>query len=152
MSSVFPTRFRSEPHRRSAGFTLIEVMVVIAIIGIMAALIVPRVMSRPDEARKVAAGQDIASLMQALRLYRLDNSRYPTQDQGLSALVSLPIQAPVPGNWKQGGYIERMPVDPWGHPYQYLNPGLHGEVDIFSYGADGAPGGTGNDADIGSWQ
>ena len=152
MSSVSPTRFRSAPHRRSAGFTLIEVMVVIAIIGIMAALIVPRVMSRPDEARKVAAGQDIASLMQALRLYRLDNSRYPTQDQGLSALVSLPTQAPVPGNWKQGGYIEHMPVDPWGHPYQYLNPGLHGEVDIFSYGADGAPGGTGNDADIGSWQ
>ena len=136
---------------RFAGFTLIEVMVVIAILAILAALIVPKVMSRPDEARVVAARQDIAALMQALKLYRLDSKRYPTTEQGLQALVAKPSQAPVPDNWKAGGYVERLPMDPWGKPYQYLNPGLHGEVDVFSYGADGALGGEGFDADIGNW-
>ena len=136
---------------RGAGFTLIEVMVVIAILAILAALIVPKVMSRPDEARVVAARQDIAALMQALKLYRLDSKRYPTTEQGLQALVAKPGQAPVPDNWKTGGYVERLPMDPWGKPYQYLNPGLHGEIDVFSYGADGALGGEGFDADIGNW-
>ena len=136
---------------RQAGFTLIEIMVVIVILGILAALVVPKVMSRPDEARVVAAKQDIASLAQALKLYRLDNKRYPTTEQGLQALVSRPSQMPVPDNWKSEGYVERLPLDPWGKAYQYLNPGLHGEIDIFSYGADGAPGGEGLDADIGNW-
>ena len=136
---------------RFAGFTLIEVMVVIAILAILAALIVPKVMSRPDEARVIAAKQDIAALMQALKLYRLDTKRYPTTEQGLQALVARPSQAPVPENWKAGGYVEKLPLDPWGKPYQYLYPGLHGEIDVFSYGADGVAGGEGFDADIGNW-
>ena len=138
--------------RRIRAFTLIEVMVVIAILAVLAALIVPKVMSRPDEARVVAARQDIASLLQALKLYRLDNLRYPTTDQGLAALVTRPSVAPVPPNWKPGGYLERLPKDPWGNPYVYVNPGLHGEIDVLSLGADGKPGGEGLDADIGSWQ
>jgi general secretion pathway protein G len=137
---------------RPAGFTLIEVLVVIAILGILAALIVPKIMGRPDEARRVAARQDVATIMQSLKLYRLDNGRYPTADQGLKALVEKPTAEPVPNNWKPGGYLERLPNDPWDNAYQYLNPGVHGEVDVFSYGADGKPGGEGNDADIGSWQ
>ena len=137
--------------RRTNGFTLIEVMVVISILAILAALIVPKIMSRPDEARVVAAKQDIAALMQALKLYRLDTKRYPTTEQGLQALVAKPSQAPVPDNWKPGGYVEKLPQDPWGKPYQFLNPGLHGEIDVFSYGADGVPGGEGFDADIGNW-
>lgn len=140
------------PGRLARGFTLIEVMVVIAIIGILATLIVPKIMNRPDQARRVAATQDIATLMQSLKLYRLDNGRYPTTEQGLRALIAKPSTDPVPNNWKDGGYLERLPNDPWGNPYQYLNPGVHGEVDVFSYGADGKPGGEGNDADIGSWQ
>jgi len=134
------------------GFTLIEIMVVIAILGILAALVVPKIMGRPDEARIVAAKQDIAAIRQALNLYRLDNVRYPTTEQGLQALVEKPTSGPIPGNWKPGGYIERLPNDPWGSPYQYLNPGLRGELDIFSLGADGAAGGEGNNADIGSWE
>lgn len=137
--------------RRSRGFTLIEIMVVIVILGVLAALVVPKVMSRPDEARVVAARQDIASLMQALKLYRLDNRRYPTTEQGLAALVSKPTLAPVPEGWKSGGYIERLPLDPWSKPYQYLNPGLRGEIDVFSFGADGVAGGEASDADIGNW-
>ena len=136
---------------RIRAFTLIEVMVVVAILAVLAALIVPKVMSRPDEARVVAARQDIASLLQALKLYRLDNLRYPTTEQGLAALVTRPTLAPVPSNWKPGGYLERLPRDPWGHAYQYLSPGLHGEIDVFSFGADGAAGGEGFDTDIGSW-
>lgn len=136
---------------RQGGFTLLEVMVVVVIIGIIAALVVPKIISRPDEARAIAARQDIASLMQALKLYRLDSQRYPMTEQGLLALVARPATAPIPPNWKAGGYLERLPKDPWGNPYQYLNPGLHGEIDVFSLGADGAPGGEGNDADIGSW-
>ena len=136
---------------QQSGFTLLEVMVVVVILGILAALVVPKIISRPDEARAIAAKQDIASLMQALKLYRLDNQRYPTTEQGLQALVAKPATAPIPPSWKAGGYLERLPKDPWGNPYQYLNPGLHGEIDIASFGADGAPGGEGNDADIGSW-
>lgn len=138
-------------HRTAKGFTLIEVMVVIVILGVLAALVVPKVMSRPDEARIVAAKQDIASLTQALKLYRLDNRNYPSTDQGLSALVQKPSGAPIPPNWKTGGYLERLPKDPWGADYQYLKPGQHGEIDVYSLGADSAPGGEGNDADIGSW-
>ncbi len=140
-----------KPGGRHRGFTLLEVMVVVVILGILAALVVPNIIGRPDEARVVAAKQDIASIMQALKLYRLDNHRYPTTEQGLQALVAKPTTAPVPENWKTGGYLERLPKDPWGRPYQYLNPGVHGEIDLFSHGADGAPGGEDRDADIGSW-
>jgi general secretion pathway protein G len=136
---------------RTRGFTLIEILVVIVILGVLAALVVPRVIERPDEARVVAAKTDIATIMQALKLYRLDNQRYPTTEQGLSALVAKPEQPPMPPNWKPNGYLERLPKDPWGRPYQYLNPGLKGEIDVFSFGADGQPGGTGFDADVGSW-
>jgi len=135
--------------RRQRGFTLIEVMVVIVILGILAALVVPKVMGRPDEARVIAAKQDISAILQALKLYKLDNRRYPTAEQGLTALVSKPAAAPVPDNWKS--YLDKLPLDPWGKPYQYLNPGLKGEVDVMSYGADGQTGGEGVDADIGSW-
>jgi general secretion pathway protein G len=135
----------------SRGFTLLEVMVVVVILGILAALVVPKVISRPDEARVIAAKQDIASLMQALKLYRLDNQRYPTTEQGLQALITKPTTSPLPPNWKSGGYVERLARDPWGNPYQFLNPGLRGEIDVFTMGADGAPGGEGHDADIGSW-
>jgi general secretion pathway protein G len=142
----------AKPSRAARGFTLIEIMVVVAILGILAALVVPKIMGRPDEARIVAAKQDIAAIKQALNLYRLDNTRYPTTDQGLQALVEKPASGPIPANWKAGGYLERLPKDPWGSPYQYLNPGVRGEIDIFSLGADGATGGEGNDADIGSWE
>ena len=134
-----------------AGFTLIEVMIVIVIMGIMASLIVPKIMGRPDEARVVASKQDIASILQALKLYKLDNQRLPSTEQGLQALVTKPSSPPVPSNWKSDGYLDRLPKDPWGNPYQYLSPGLNGEIDVFSFGSDGAIGGEGNDADIGSW-
>jgi general secretion pathway protein G len=137
--------------KRHSGFTLIEVMIVIVILGVLAALIVPKVMGRPDEARAAAARQDIFTIMQSLKLYKLDNRRYPTTEQGLAALVQKPSQAPVPQSWSAGGYLEKLPNDPWGQPYQYLNPGLHGEIDVMSFGADGQPGGQGADADIGNW-
>ena len=135
---------------RVRGFTLIELMVVLVIIGVLAALIVPNVLDRADDARVTAAKTDISNLTQALKLYRLDNQRYPTTAQGLQALAARPAEAPVPANWRP--YVDKLPNDPWGHPYQYLNPGVHGDVDLFSYGADGAPGGEGRDADIGNWQ
>ena len=127
-------------------------MVVVVIMGVLAALVVPRLMGRTDDARILAAKQDSATLMQALKLYRLDNHRYPTTEQGLQALVTRPSSGPAATNWKTGGYVDRLNKDPWGNPYQYLSPGVHGEVDLFSLGADGKPGGTGVDADIGSWQ
>ncbi|MFI4940906.1 MAG: type II secretion system major pseudopilin GspG [Burkholderiales bacterium] len=133
------------------GFTLIEMMVVVVIIGILAALVVPKLMGRADDARVVAARADIASIMQALKLYKLDNQRYPTTEQGLQALIAKPTSGPSANGWKAGGYLDKLPKDPWGNAYQYLSPGVHGEVDVFSLGADGQPGGTGNDADIGSW-
>ena len=142
---------RGHEGSRRDGFTLIEVMVVVVILAILAALIVPKLMGRPDQARAVAAKQDIATIVQALRLYRLDNTRYPTSEQGLAALVSRPTIAPVPANWKAGGYLERLPKDPWGNPYLFLNPGIRGEIDVFSFGADGVAGGEGVDADVGSW-
>ena len=133
-----------------AGFTLIELMVVLVIIGVLAALIVPNVLERADDAKITAARTDVSNLMQALKLYRLDNNRYPTTEQGLQALITKPATEPMPTNWKP--YLEKLPNDPWQHPYQYLNPGVKGEVDVMSYGADGQPGGEGKNADIGSWQ
>ena len=135
--------------RRAGGFTLIELMVVIMILGVLAALVVPRVMSRPDEARAIAARQDIAQVMQALKLYRLDNGRYPSTEQGLQALVTRPSSGPAADNWKS--YLDKLPKDPWGRPYQFLSPGVRGEIDVFSLGADGQSGGSGSDTDIGSW-
>ena len=131
------------------GFTLVEVMVVVVILGVLAALVVPRVVGRTEEARVVAARQDLAGIMQALKLYRLDNGRYPSGEQGLQALVTRPATDPQPPNWK--AYLDRLPKDPWGKLYQYLNPGVHGEIDVFTLGADGQPGGSGPDADIGTW-
>lgn len=139
---------RRERPSRNTGFTLIEIMVVVVILGLLAAIVVPKVMSRPDEARVVAARADIAAIHQALKLYRLDNISYPTTEQGLGALVARPTSNPIPQNWKTGGYLDRVPKDPWGREYQYLNPGLKGEVDVFSLGADGQPGGEANNSDI----
>jgi general secretion pathway protein G len=136
---------------RSQGFTLIELMVVLVILGVLAAMIAPKIMDRPDEARIMAAKQDIASVVQALKLYRLDNMRYPSTEQGLQALVSKPTIEPIPGNWKAGGYLEKLPRDPWGNPFLYLSPGRNGEIDVISTGGDGQIGGEGKDADIGSW-
>jgi general secretion pathway protein G len=136
---------------RSKGFTLIELMVVLVILGVLAAMIAPKIMDRPDQARIIAAKQDIATIVQALKMYRLDNIRYPTTEQGLQALTTKPVIAPVPDNWKSGGYLEKLPNDPWGNPYLYLNPGRQGEIDVISLGADGESGGEGTDADIGSW-
>ena len=143
---------RQANRQSERGFTLIEIMIVIVIIGILATLVIPNVMSRPDEARIVSARHDVATLLQALKLYKLDNGRYPTTEQGLNALVSKPAAEPVPRNWKLGGYLDKLPQDPWGTAYQYSNPGTHNnEIDVYSLGADGKPGGTGNDEEIGNW-
>ena len=133
-----------------AGFTLIELMVVLVIIGVLAALIVPNVLDRADDARVTAARSDIGSLMQALKLYKLDNQRYPTAEQGLDALAHKPTVGQIPPNWHS--YVDKLPNDPWQRPYLYANPGVQGEIDVFSLGADGQNGGEGTDADIGSWQ
>ena len=137
--------------KKIAGFTLIEVMIVVVILGILAAVVVPKILDRPDTAKIAAAKSDIAVIMQQLKLYRLDNSSYPSTDQGLNALIVKPATNPLPTNWKTGGYLERLPNDPWGRPYLYLNPGLKGEIDVYTLGADGQPGGEGPNADIGSW-
>jgi general secretion pathway protein G len=131
---------------KQAGFTLIEVMVVVVILGILAAILVPKVMDRPDQARKIKAKQDIRALQAALNLYKLDNFVYPTTDQGLEALVEKP-SSPEPPNWKEGGYVDRLPKDPWNQDYLYLSPGENGSIDIFSMGADQQP----SDDDIGNW-
>ena len=130
------------------GFTLIELMVVLLIIGVLAALVVPNVLDRADDARVTAAKTDVTNLMQALKLYKLDNQRYPSAEQGLQALMAKPNTPPVPNNWKT--YLDQLPKDPWGTNYVYLNPGIKGEVEVMSYGADGQAGGEGKNADIGS--
>jgi general secretion pathway protein G len=137
-------------HAAQAGFTLIELMVVLVIIGVLAALIVPNVLDRAEDARATAARTDVNNLMQALKLYKLDNQRFPTSEQGLQALITKPATPPIPVNWKP--YLDKLPNDPWGRPYQYLNPGVKAEIDVMSFGADGQPGGEGKNADIGSWQ
>ncbi len=139
------------PRKNVSGFSLIEIMVVVVIMGILASLIVPKLVGRADDARKMAAKQDIATIIQAINLYKLDNYRPPTSEQGLLALVEKPSIKPIPTNWKIGGYIDRLPKDPWGNSYRYLNPGLNGPFDVFTFGADGESGGEGSDADIGSW-
>ena len=125
-------------------------MVVLVIIGVLAALIVPNVLDRTDDARATAARADINNLVQALKLYKLDNQRFPSAEQGLDALVKKPTAGTVPPNWRT--YLDKLPQDPWGRPYQYIFPGVKGEVDVFSLGADGLAGGDGKNADIGSWQ
>lgn len=135
----------------TAGFTLIEIMVVIVILGILATLIVPRIMERPEEARRTKAALDMQAISQAVDLYYLDNRFYPTSEQGLKALVVKPTTEPIPKRWKREGYLGTLPVDPWGNQYVYLSPGIYGPYDIISYGADGKVGGEEKDADIGSW-
>lgn len=147
---------RLKPHclNRSGGFTLIELMVVIVILGILAGLIVPRIMGRPDEAKQLKAKMQIESIETALKLYKLDNGSYPSTDQGLEALVARPDTPPVPRKWRDGGYLEkgRVPKDPWGNSFVYLSPGVHGEYDIASFGADGVSGGEDKNSDINNWE
>ena len=148
MRTVTSPRGRRSPR----GFTLIEVMVVVVILGILAAVVVPRVMSRPDEARVVKARQDLRAIGAALDLYKLDNFRYPTTEQGLQALVTQPSGLDPGAKWRADGYLPAMPKDPWGAPYKYLQPGQHGIYDLYSLGADGVSGGEGFDADLGNWE
>jgi len=143
-----PRHFNS---RSSGGFTLIEVMIVVVILSVLAALVVPRIMSRPGQARVVRAGQDIRAIEAALDLYRLDNFRYPTGEQGLAALVTKPASAPLAENWNSEGYLKKLPKDPWGHLYLYRQPGEHGSFDLYTLGADGQDGGEGEDADSSNW-
>jgi len=144
------TPSKSSPRVATRGFTLIELLVVLVIIGVLAALIVPNVLNRADDARVTAARTDVNNLVQALKLYKLDNQRFPSAEQGLDALAKKPTVGSVPPNWKP--YVDKLPNDPWGRAYQYVNPGVKGEIDVFSFGADGQAGGEGNDADVGSWQ
>lgn len=136
------------------GFTLIELMVVIVILGILAGLIVPRIMGRPEEARRMKAKVQVESIETALKLYKLDNGNYPTTEQGLEALVQAPEVGQLARAWREGGYLEKgkVPQDPWGNEYVYLCPGVHGDYDLTSYGADGEPGGEGKDEDVNSWE
>lgn len=137
--------------QKQRGFTLIEIMIVVVILGILAAIIVPNVMDSPNEARIVKAKQDLRVLESALNLYKLDNFNYPSTDQGLEALVQKPTGEPEAKNWKKGGYIKKLPKDPWGNDYLYLSPGSHGDIDIFTYGADSRKGGSDSNTDIGNW-
>jgi general secretion pathway protein G len=145
---------KRERRCREKGFTLIELMVVIVILGILAGLIIPRIMGRPDEARRAKARLQMESIETSLKLYKLDNGSYPRTEQGLKALVELPSTAPLPKNWRLGGYLEKgqVPKDPWGNDYIYVSPGAKGEYDLSSYGADGEPGGEGANRDVNSWE
>ena len=136
------------------GFTLIEIMVVMVILGILAGLIIPRIMGRPEEARRTKARIQIESIETALKLYKLDNGSYPTTEQGLQALVEPPSVGKLASAWREGGYLEkgRVPKDPWDNEYVYLCPGIHGDFDLVSYGADGETGGEGKDMDINNWE
>ena len=140
-----------EDDGRDAGFSLLELMVVVVILSILALVIVPRIIDRPDQARVARAQADLAALENAVKFYKLDNLRYPTTEQGLRALVEKPVTEPAPPNYADGGYVERLPKDPWGADYQYLSPGVYGDFDIFTFGADGVQGGEGVNADIGTW-
>ncbi len=140
---------RHRSFNRQRGFTLIEIMVVVIILGILAAIVAPNVIGRIGDAQRTAAQSDIRGIENALKLYRLDNFSYPTSEQGLEALVRQPTDPNI-RNWKQ--YLDRLPTDPWGNPYLYLNPGNNGEIDIYTLGRDGRPGGEGEDADIGNWE
>ncbi|HBS79627.1 MAG: type II secretion system protein GspG [Pseudomonas sp.] len=137
--------------RKQGGFTLIEIMVVVVILGILAALVVPQVMNRPDQAKVTVAKGDIKAIGAALDMYKLDNYSYPSTQQGLDALVEKPGGNPQPKNWNRDGYLKRVPKDPWGNEYQYLSPGTQGQYDLYSYGADGKQGGSELNADIGNW-
>jgi len=139
-------------YKKQQGFTLIEIIVVVVIIGILATFVAPKFLGKTDDARIVKAKSDLQALESALDIYKLDNYAYPTTDQGLEALVTLPAGDPVPANWQQGGYVKKLRKDPWQRDYLYLNPGEHGEIDIYSLGADGVEGGEGANADIGNWQ
>ncbi len=154
MAPPVPSWRLADKNIRTSGFTLIEVMVVLVILGILAGLIIPRIMERPEEARRMKAEMQIKAMETALRMYKLDNGFYPTTEQGLEALVSPPSSGRRPTAWRQGGYLEkgRVPLDPWKNPYVYISPGRHGDFDLMSYGADGEPGGEGKDADINNWE
>ena len=139
------------PLRRTRGFTFIELVVAIAILAILATIVLPRVMGKVDDAAVAKAKADVRNIVTALDLYKLDNFSYPSTDQGLAALKSKPGGQPEPANWKAGGYVEQLPKDPWNRDYEYLSPGQHGEIDVWSLGRDGKPGGEGADADVGNW-
>ncbi len=137
--------------RGQGGFTLLEILVVLVILGILASIIVPKIMKRPEEARRTKAKIDIKAIETALNLYRLDNGVYPSTEQGLETLVTKPTTGVIPKNWEEEGYLDKTPKDPWGNSYVYLSPGLHREIDLESYGADGVDGGEGKDADVENW-
>ena len=148
------TKNRQQLRKDDRGFTLIELMVVIVILGVLAGLIVPRIMDRPEEARRTKAAVQVQQLEQALKLYKLDNGQYPSTEQGMLALVEAPSVGRLPKKWREGGYLEKgkIPKDPWGNEFIYISPGLNGDFDLISYGPDGEPGGEGEDADINNWE
>lgn len=139
-------------NKNQRGFTLIEILVVVTILGILAAIVVPRILERPEQARRTKATVDIKGIEESLGLFKLDNGFYPSTEQGLQALVVKPQTGRIPSRYPEHAYLRKVPVDPWGSPYVYLSPGVHGQYDIISYGADGEPGGEGNDADVNSWE
>lgn len=144
-------RIRWAAAASAAGFTFIELMVVVVILALLVAIVAPKIVGRTDEARRTAAQVQVRSIEQGLHLFKLDNGFYPSTEQGLEALVTAPTIGKIPQHWREGGYLPKVPIDPWSSPYVYLSPGLHGDYDVMSYGADGEPGGEGEDADIESW-